>query len=429
MTTKERTIDRLRRGARRLLGNILALCLSLAVLEVGFGTYFFFRNGRRYVSASELLAQEQNTFIREAKAHEGCSYLDTLFPHPYLAFVHHGNPPCGLAVNNIGLFGADFPSEKNREVFTILLTGGSVAAQVAGLPRIPGLNHGLQNQLEIALNDRYESPQGKKFLVLNGGDGAWKQPQQTILFLLYADAVDALVTLDGFNEHGSVTGTKRFEAPASNFPAVNPYLDTGARRMVGVWLQTGVHAYAQSHWLTSHSYTAYGLTRTLRESIRAWSEREPERSTRTTVDSIFALPAGLDAATKRRFNLEQYRKYLRVMDAVATRSGLPSAHFIQPAPALGKKLTEQERMVVGGLEYGESYAAMTRSLLALNEEGLPVFSLLDLFKDVEGTVYADPIHCASDPETGESPGYKRMAERMTELIGTRWHLKRKAAPR
>jgi hypothetical protein len=36
-------------------------------------------------------------------------------------------------------------------------------------------------------NDRYESPTGKPSLVLDGGDGGWKQPQQLILMSLYVD--------------------------------------------------------------------------------------------------------------------------------------------------------------------------------------------------------------------------------------------------
>src|SRR5205823_4515934 len=94
-----------------------------------------------------------------------CRYVDTLFPHPYLAFVHHGNPPCRLRVNNIGLFGPDFPSERPTDRFVVLLAGGSVAAQFAGA------GPGGVPYLESILNARYESPNGRPFLLLNGSDG------------------------------------------------------------------------------------------------------------------------------------------------------------------------------------------------------------------------------------------------------------------
>src|SRR5262245_13056832 len=171
-----------------------------------------------YVSARERFRREANRYVQDVtRGGRSCQYIDSLFPHPYLAFVHHGNPPCGVpGINNIGLFGPDFPSERIRDRFVVLVTGGSVAAQFGQM--VPdGPRH-----LEIVLNERYVSPTGKPFLVLNGGDGAWRQPQQTILFLLYGDVVDAVITLDGFNELNQLRSKMRFEYPANNFLIANP---------------------------------------------------------------------------------------------------------------------------------------------------------------------------------------------------------------
>ena len=62
--------------------------------------------------------------------------------------------------------------------------------------------------------------------MLNGGDGAWKEPQPFILFSLYATSVDAVVTLDGYNEHYFFwpEPTERLERPLSNFIDVNPFV-------------------------------------------------------------------------------------------------------------------------------------------------------------------------------------------------------------
>jgi hypothetical protein len=415
---------RSRRTFILIVGAAAYLLLVGVLFEAGFAVYYRVRN-RSFVSVARMLAEEQNSFIREAKDSRNCTYLDTLFPHPYLAFVHHGNPPCGLAANNVGLFGRDFPAERDPDRFTILLTGGSVAAQLSGAGRTLA-----PNDLERLLNERYESPRGAHFQVLNGGDGGWKEPQQTILFLLHAQAVDAVVTLDGYNDHGFLLNSEgtRFEAPATNFLTVNPLLETGPRKLLGVWLYGAIYRHSQTHWLTSHSYAAYGITRTFRGVIRWWADRESPGVLRTTPSSIFSLPNEWDRAKRYQWNLEEYRKYMRIIDAVAARLGVRAAHFIQPVPAIGKALAPEEARVVGDLSYTDSYARMTSALLALNGEGIPVFSLLDVFSGVREPIYADHIHCINDPQTGESRGYRMMAQRMADTLEAQWQLRRRAMP-
>ena len=416
---------RARRALILLIAGAAYVVFLAVLLETACAAYYRLRN-HRFVSVARMLAEEQNTFIRQAKDDRNCTYLDTLFPHPYLAFVHHANPPCGIInTNNVGLFGRDFPAERDPRYFTILLTGGSVTAQLSGAGRTLA-----PNDLERVLNERYESPEGAGFQVLNGGDGAWKQPQQTILFLLHAQAVDAVVTLDGYNDHGFLLNSEgtRFEAPAANFLTVNPWLETGPRKLLGVWIYGAIYRYSQRHWLTSHSYAAYGITRTVREAVRRWAEREPPGARRTTPSSIFSLPNDWDRPRRYRWNLEEYRKYMRIIDAVAGRLGVRAAHFIQPVPAIARTLTPEEARVVGDLSYTDSYARMAAALLALNGEGIAVFSLLDVFSGVREPIYADHIHCIVDPTTGESRGYRIMDERMADILEANWHLRRKATP-
>src|SRR5690349_4306021 len=175
---------------------LIGIVMALAVVEVTAIVWLYLEDGH-YTSAEELFERTQNTYVKDLTKDTDCRYVDTLFPHPYLAFVHHGNPPCGLKhTNNVGLFGPDFPSIKPADRYVVLVTGGSVASQLVQNWPDPAPHY-----LEEELNRHYVSPNGKPWLVLNGGDGAWKQPQQLILFSLYAASVDAVVTVDGYNEH------------------------------------------------------------------------------------------------------------------------------------------------------------------------------------------------------------------------------------
>jgi hypothetical protein len=141
-----------------------------------------------------------------------------------------------------------------------------------------------------------------------------------------------------------------------------------------------------------------------------YTERE-----RTNINTMFALPDGWDEEHRLGWATGQYRKYVRAMDAVAAQNHVLAAHFIQPAPAIGKPLTEEEKAVVGDLGYRARYERMTGDVLALAKEGSPIFSLLDLFDHNTQTLYADVIHLRQEPD-GASEGYRLMAERMASVL-------------
>ena len=200
---------------------LIGIVLALALIEVTAIAWLYVEDGR-YTPAAELFERTQNTYVRDATKGTACRYVDTLYPHPYVAFVHHANPPCGMPwVNNVGLFGPDFPTVKPSDYYVVMLIGGSVASQLAQNAAPPAPRY-----LEEELNKKYVSPNGKPWLVLNGGDGAWKEPQPFILFSLYASSVDAMISLGGFNEHYNFRpyASERLESPASNFLEVNPFV-------------------------------------------------------------------------------------------------------------------------------------------------------------------------------------------------------------
>ena len=122
--------------------------------------------------------------------------------------------------------------------------------------------------------------------------------------------------------------------------------------------------------------------------------------------------------------LELYQKYTRGIEAVAKDQGVKSAYFLQPAPGLGKVLTEEEKVVVGDLYYRDIYKRLVAGMMTLRERGLPIFDLADVFAEEKGTIYADHIHFVRSP-TGESRGNRLVAARMVGQIAETWGLQPK----
>jgi hypothetical protein len=404
-------------------GAALIVALLVAAMAVEFlANVYLYTRDHRYIPARQRLASLDNTFISGVIRQDShCRYVDTLYPHPYLAFVHHGNPPCGApGVNRIGLFGPDYPSERPADRFVVLVTGGSVAAQLmqAGPNGTP--------YLQAILARDYVSPNGRPFLLLNGGDGAWHQPQQLILFLLYADAVHAVVTLDGFNERYFVGSSVRFEFPSNNFMDVNPLVTTSFSDVVKRWVVGKVYGRAANSPILSRSQVAYlvlaRLDGYLREQQNIYTAGE-----RTNINTMFQLPEDWDQERRVTWAQGQYRKYIRAMDAVAAQNGVLFAHFLQPVPAIGKPLTADEIAAAGDLTYGKRYERMAGDVLSLASEGTPVFSLLHLFDQDRRPLYADTIHLRQGSD-GTSDGYELMAQRMATILARTWRLEPRRTP-
>ena len=412
-----------RRRLYAWISTLIGIVFALALIELTAIAWLYIEDGR-YTPASELFERTQNTYVRDLTKGSTCRYIDTLFPHPYLAFVHNGNPPCGLPnINNIGLFNDDFPTVKPADRYVVLLTGGSVASQL-GQNWPPPAPH----YLEEELNKRYVSPNGKPFLVLNGGDGAWKEPQQLILFSLYATSVDAVVTLDGFNEHYSFLpgAGQRLEAPASNFLEVNPFAadENFGDAAIG-WVIGRLAGVLANNAILGHSHAAYLVIRGI-EAV-AKSKDTFKSNKRTTLTGFFALPPDIQRDPERLFALQLglYQKYTRGIDVIARDHNIKSAYFLQPVPAWGKTLSEEEKKNAGDLGYRDVYRRMVAGILALRERGLAVYDLGDLLQNESGTFYADHIHFIRASSTGESPGYRLMAARMGQLLAETWGLQKK----
>ena len=190
-----------RRRPRRLLFITAALLLTFVVCEgiAAVGWWMATGSGFSYAEATDMRQQAQgrdDLTFQEAAAQQALT--GHILVHPFLGYnlrptgpVLHGRPHL---VNQYGLIDDRNPfREQSADRYIILLTGGSVAAQVslyapdvftAELQKIPALADREIDIVRLAL-------------------GGYKQPQQ-LIGLQYLHALgakfDCVINLDGFNE-------------------------------------------------------------------------------------------------------------------------------------------------------------------------------------------------------------------------------------
>ena len=408
------------------LTTAIALILTVVSLEILSAIVLTLRYGSFAFPGERLLA-ERNAYVNQATQQQDCSYGESIVIHPFLAFGQSKHGPCGVSyANSKTLIGREFPDRPESGTGIVLVTGGSVAAQFVGFDSTQ------PSPLEETLNREFAGGAYERFVVLNGGHGAWKQPQQYILFGLHADVLAGVITLDGFNEHYMVGSSFRFEFPSDNFFGVIGRFDSrslsDARTQAARRLEANVRNAMADHVIFRLSQTAYLLGDTARARLRRHAEKQSILRgsahgdwVQDTYDEMFAFHSEMSEEERRHWQLDQYAKYVRLMHAGAQEMGVKSLFVVQPTPAFGKPLTDEEQVYARATNV-DSYRALTERLLRLREEqGIPVHALLDVFGGHAEPIYVDAIHV-------NAHGNELMAEAVADLIESEWGWPRSSGP-
>jgi hypothetical protein len=398
---------------------VFVFVATLSVAEIAATVYYVIREGK-YVSPRARLAAERNAYVEGAQDQTAaCSYGDSLIVHPYLAFVQTNLGPCGVQyANSKSLIGKEFPDKPRARLGIILVTGGSVAAQFVWD------NRNEESPLERILNAEFTGERFDQFMVLNGGHGAWKQPNQYVLFGLYADLLAGIITLDGFNEHYMIDASRRFESPANNFFQLIERQDsrvtTAPLRMASLKLEADLYRFASRRAVFQLSNLAYLVIDVARNALRRYASRTPKLSliaeddwVKTSYAKMFAFNDTMTRTERKIWSLQQYEKYVRLMHGGAEALGIKSLFLIQPIPGWGKSLTSRETEFARNTNT-KLYKEMTDHMVITGEKhGVPVHSLLDIFRNEQQEIYLDPIHV-------NELGNEMIARRIADLIEKDW---------
>lgn len=388
---------------------VVALIFSLGMCEIAFR--MLLKNNA--TPASEILSKERNYYL-ETLVGDRTAYVDTMLPHPYVGYVHDKRFK-RWTVNNVGFLGQDYPYEKEEGVFVILVTGGSTASQFAGFSQE-------QNYLEKILNEKYTNDKIKRYVVLNGALGAWKQPQQLMLLSLYAPVIDGVISLEGYNEFGSLKG-QGFAAPEQYFVAAMGHQFNAMQEFLPLILSSAIlKIQKNSNIIDSSQLLSFMLTKIRHKLDRIYMNNRSSTSVKNRVNQIFYYPGSWSDSKKHEYSLSQYKHFLVSMNAVAKASNVEFLLLMQPTAVYGKQLTEKEQRVVSDLSFGNDYYQMVHELMDLKlSHQLPIYSLLDVFNGQTETMFEDSAHLSTN-------GNKILAEEIVNLLETEWGFKQRHEP-
>lgn len=278
---------------KKCFSALVSLIIVCLLIE-GFFILVYWIQNKQYIPAQQAY---QSIAPREYNLTQlsTCDRDRGLAPHPYLGFSRLAKSFCDEKLKNMSHTGVAIPAQKNPQEFYVLLTGASVPKQL--LTSKPSLTKLLSGY----------TAQGKKIVVIDGTQAAWKQPQQLILLMLVLNRVDAVVTLEGFNEL-SFNRTYQYD---HDFAI--PFWPAYRKANLGTLISFSDHAlllvaehaflYVDEHSFLKKSRTAFFVLDGLRNHTRSTIRDMDAYPLAEQIEDVFRLPETWDLPTKREFFL------------------------------------------------------------------------------------------------------------------------------
>lgn len=390
---------------KKLIFSLLSLVLMLAFIELTGRFAYYILYGTGYRAATMSVDAGLDFIARLPAANDKIPVsAHNLFNkeplHPYLGYAVTRK---GAGVQ--GFQGKFLPTEPAGEnVSTILLTGGSVAAQV------------WRGGLEGAFNSYLAERGPRKVRVFPVVAGGFKQPQQlqALSYLLSIGAqFDVVINLDGFND----LVLPYVENARANIYPFYPrswqsrlVLRSGGADQVTV----GEIAYLrkeQREWVRWLQRSILGNSAIAGIAVRGLIASNANRI--ASLEKHIAVARGKNAPYDLEFNGPKYKLETRdqvvaesvnvwarssvLMSRMARANGTEYYHFLQPNQYVsGSKpfsADERKHFIQPGHPYGTiaalGYPRLIGKGASLRDQDVVFFDLTQLFKDTADTVYRD----------------------------------------
>ncbi len=398
---------------KSILRFFFSLIIFLIILEIISKLVVYFEYGYLKKPSDIIRDDNLNSYVQLLEKEEKCNYSSFLFPHPYLGWVHWNNPKCSnkFTFNSDGFPGPEFPIKKYEEFFDILITGGSVAEQLAPRKCKNRENALCNNFLGKALKE-YISSNNKKIRVFNGAAGAYKHPHQSIVATLFGKNFDLIISIEGFNEHYMLedNNLKKFSFPANNYNVASNgfYLDSSFNRLI-IELVSSYKNLANKFFLADNSHFHSLSYRMLK--IIAEKKYFKINNKRQNFSNLWEYDkTRLNSVDIEEFKFENLVSQWKNFIASSSSNGAKAIVIIQPVPQLYKNLTLEEKEFTNHRDYKKIFLKMAEEAekLRLNEN-LMVYDFLNIFEQYNETIYQDAIHI-------NTKGNKIMASHLIDIL-------------
>lgn len=388
---------------KTLVNIVLSFLIFVFLLEIVGLTFWSIKNEK--ILSAKTLFQQQPEFIGDFAKKNECSWSDFVAPHPHFAIYYHEINYCKHpSRNNWGLAGQDIPSVKDTKFYNVLLLGASVAESLT----IPNYENGV-SILESKLNKRYQSPNGRPFKIINGSVAAANHPIELNMFLILYRLADAVITVEGYNEHFRYkTDFQLYEPPQIWFDIMKKYSGS-----LSSLFRSRIYSFFS--WLIGtplkYSYGAYSSYVAL-TNLAIKLDLNKQTSVYPNWPEKFSLEK------KSQEYINQYVGQLKNLYILARENNLPIHIFFQPYPGKYKKLTAEEvAQSKWFLSTYPKYDEMSESVISQLPRHFPVTSLKKIFQNNTDKIYTDHIHV-------NELGKEILVSKILETLELKWKLKR-----
>lgn len=240
------------------------------------------------------------------------------------------------------------------------------------------------------------------FLPLNFSIGASKQPQHFAVFSQVEESLSQVLILDGLNEILYI--------PETPFPPHYPYFSP-------LFYNDSVSDRRKFGYLQLISDTSDKLATIPQLFSVQLLRRLLERHASHTVTQIKKRDVNNGerlSDSRIRSSIQAWENFTRKSWLLAKAQGIPFCHFLQPSLYYKKPLSVEEKQLFSDFfaKAGQYYGELESVSKKLRTEGIPTYSLADIFEKQRDSRYVDSIGHLN------KKGYQEIWQKITQLCPT-----------
>ncbi len=350
--------------------------IAFLIIELALGSFYAIKKGE-LLAPWTLFSTITTDFDPENPL---CRWADSTKLHPLYFFNYKKNGHCNqfnMTTNDLGFVSPPFNFDDRENYYVVLFLGGSVTEGLF-------FQEYFKRQIENKLNENFKSPNGKPFKLVSFAIAGGQQPMQFNIYSYFSEFVDAVVSLEGYNERNNFKLHQHFAYPPALWDQ-----KVGEARQRGIKILIRRMGFAFSKILQQLKIAKYSY---ILFTIADFSVPKKNLELDFYEAPFKPYPKEWSDEKKNEINIKIYKSYLKGMATLAESKKQKYAFLLQPVPAFKESLTDQDRRVIGKDMDKELIGNLYEKLLSLKEEGLNIVDMRSSLDNYRKDIYIDHIH-------------------------------------